>query len=166
MPRSFRAAYAAARSEACAARHIRYDLSVVNVRTLCSQMSQPATSPYAGLADRLHPNYSTGFVNVQPPASLGEDVAMGILHRPQRPTSNSWLYDTAHLLMPARMIATRCRHPLQGHAGIPVNGWRRTKASVLRLLRSTHCRGCRHELYLFAAGRDSGGALGRGVELI
>src|SRR6266536_1496323 len=50
-------------------------------------------------------------------------------------------------------------------------GWRTkdgeaASALVLRLLRSTHRWGCRHELDLFAAGRDAGGTLGRGVELI
>jgi len=29
-------------------------------------MSQPASSPFEGLADRLHRNYSTGFANMQP----------------------------------------------------------------------------------------------------
>jgi hypothetical protein len=29
-------------------------------------MSQPASSPFEGLADRLHGNYSTGFANLQP----------------------------------------------------------------------------------------------------
>ena len=48
-----------------AAQYIRYYISVVNVRIL-SQMSQPASSPFEGLADRLHRNYSTGFANMQP----------------------------------------------------------------------------------------------------
>jgi hypothetical protein len=65
MPRSFREPYAAARSETlCGATYLIQFIRCQRAYTF-SQMSQPATSPFEGLADLLRRNYSTGFANMQ-----------------------------------------------------------------------------------------------------